>query len=130
MHVFSPLYRSKCFRLSPLADMFVPTPTWLLWEEFNLAVLHKDCSFTFIHMSIARYSFIQLSELRSRGQNENATSSKQQERGFEHRVSRLEWKQPKRVPCLYANKLKIQRLLAYEIGMCPVQMITCLQRSR
>ena len=39
-------------------------------------------------MSIARYSFIQLSELRHHGQNENQ-ASKRQQMGFEPGLSRL-----------------------------------------
>ena len=38
-------------------------------------ILHEDYSFTFPPLSIARYSFIQLSELGPRGEDENDQSS-------------------------------------------------------
>ena len=37
-----------------------------------LQLLHEGYSITFPELSIARYSFIQLSELMPRGENENA----------------------------------------------------------
>ena len=52
--------RSKRFTLHPLADLFIPRPSQLLWEAFNHAIARK----LFVHISttvcIARYSFIQL----------------------------------------------------------------------
>ena len=65
--------------------MFIPTPISLLRE----ALLHKDYSITLQPLSIARKSFIQLSELGRRGENGNVQASKQQQRGFELRLSRL-----------------------------------------
>ena len=44
-----------------------------------LQLLHKDYSFTYPPQSIARYSFIQLSELRQDGVNEIAQASKRQQ---------------------------------------------------
>ena len=45
------------FNFAPLADLFIPAPIWLLWEEFN-------------HTAVICYmsSFIQLSELERRGE--------------------------------------------------------------
>ena len=54
-----------------------------------LQLLRKDFSLTFPALTIARYSFKQLSELGRRGENENGQASKQQQSGFEHRLSRL-----------------------------------------
>ena len=72
-HVSSPLDRTKDFTLHPLADLFIPTPTRLLREEFShAAITHEDDSLTFPPLSIAMYSFIQLSELGHCGENENA----------------------------------------------------------
>ena len=44
-----------------------------------LQLLHKDYSFTYPPLSVARYSFIQLSELWQRGTNETAKASKWQQ---------------------------------------------------
>ena len=44
-----------------------------------LQLLHEDYSFIYPPMSIARYSFIQLSELRQRGLNKIAKASKWQQ---------------------------------------------------
>ena len=56
----------KCFTLHPLADLFIPRPFQLLWEAFSHAAITAQR--LFIHISttvfIARYSFIQLSELK------------------------------------------------------------------
>ena len=63
--------------------------TRLLWEAFShAAITREDYSHIFPPLSIARYSFIiQLSELVHRRDNENAHASKQQQRGFEPRLS-------------------------------------------
>ncbi len=75
---------SKRFTRHPLADLSVPAPTRLPWEAFShAAIMRKDYSLTFPPLSIARYSFIQLTELGRRGENENAQTLKQQQRGFE-----------------------------------------------
>ena len=47
----------------------------------ELPLLHENYSLTFPTLSIARYSFIQLSELRHRGVNSNADASKWYQRG-------------------------------------------------
>ena len=47
--------------LPPLADLFIPTPTRLL-REARQKLRAKAKSLTFPPLSIARYSFIQLSE--------------------------------------------------------------------
>ena len=66
---------SSPFELHPLADLFIQTPTRLLWKEVShFAIIAQRM---FIHIStavIARYSFIQLSH---HGGNEHAQSSKQ-----------------------------------------------------
>ena len=49
----------------------------------------NDYSLTFPPLSIARYSFIQLSRLRRREVKENAQTSKRYQRGFEPGFSRL-----------------------------------------
>ena len=54
-----------------------------------LQLLRKDYSLVFPPLSIARYPFIQLSEPGRRWESENVKASKQQERGFEPRLSRL-----------------------------------------
>ena len=51
--------------------------------------LRNDYSLTFPLLSIARYSFIQLSRLRRREVKENAQTSKRYQRGFEPGLSRL-----------------------------------------
>ena len=51
--------------------------------------LRNDYSLTFPPLSIARYSFIQLSRLKRREVKENAQTSKRYQRGFEPGLSRL-----------------------------------------
>ena len=51
--------------------------------------LRNDYSLTFPPLSIARYSFIQLSRLRHREVKENAQTSKRYQRGFEPGLSQL-----------------------------------------
>ena len=48
-----------------LTDLFTQSPSQLLWEASShmLQLLHEGCSYTYPPLSIARYSFIQLSEL-------------------------------------------------------------------
>ena len=53
--------------------------TRLLREAFN----HTAITYISTTLYIAKYSFIQLSELGHRGENENAKASKQQQGGFE-----------------------------------------------
>ena len=56
----------------------------------KVQLLHENYLFTFLSLSIiAMYSFIQLNEVRRHGENKNAQALKQQQSGFEHRVSRL-----------------------------------------
>ena len=75
--VSSPLDCSKRFTLPPpLADLFIPTPTLVLWESFSPCKYHLvtfTCKYylvTFTPPSIGKYSFIQLSELRHHGETE------------------------------------------------------------
>ena len=55
----------------------------------HTAILREEYKLTFPPLSIARYTFIQLSELGRRGENENAQSSIMQQYGFETRLSRF-----------------------------------------
>ena len=74
----------------PLADMFIPTPfSASLGSILAMQQLRNDYSLTFPPLSIARYSFIQLSRLRRREVKENAQTSKRYQRGFEPGLSRL-----------------------------------------
>ena len=67
--VSSQLDRSKRFTFHPLSDLFIPTP--LDFSGKHAAITHEYCSILF-PPPIARYSFIQLSELGRRGENKNA----------------------------------------------------------
>ena len=51
--------------VSSLTDLFTTTPSRLLWEASShmLQLMHKGCSYTYQPLYIARYSFIQQSEL-------------------------------------------------------------------
>ena len=61
----------------PLADLFIPTPfSASLGSILAMQQLRNDYSLTFSPLSIARYSFIQLSRLRRREVKENAQTSK------------------------------------------------------
>ena len=74
----------------PLADLFIPTPfSASLGSILAMQQLRNDYSLTFPPLSIARYSFIQLSRLRRREVKENAQTSKRYQRGFEPGFSRL-----------------------------------------
>ena len=74
----------------PLADLFIPTPfSASLGSILAMQQLRNDYSLTFPPLSIARYSFIQLSRLRCREVKENAQTSKRYQRGFEPGLSRL-----------------------------------------
>ena len=62
--VSSPWDCSKRFTLHPLADLFIPTPSWLLWEAFSHAETFShfaktiDCRSSFSCKWVpARYSF-------------------------------------------------------------------------
>ena len=52
----------------------------ILLFSSHAVITHEDYSTTFPPLSIARYSFIHLSELGHYGENENAKSSKRQQR--------------------------------------------------
>ena len=61
----------------PLADLFIPTPfSASLGSILAMQQLRNDYPLTFSPLSIARYSFIQLSRLRRREVKENAQTSK------------------------------------------------------
>ena len=48
-----------------LTDLFTQTPSRLLWEATShmLQLMHEGCPYTYPPLSVARYSFMQLSEL-------------------------------------------------------------------
>ena len=68
---------------SPLVKLFIPMPSRLLWvahrTQPRLHLQRKDYLFTYPPLSISRYSFILLSELRQRGVSKTAQASKQQQ---------------------------------------------------
>ena len=51
-----------------------------------LQLMREDYALTFAQLSIASDSLIQLSEPGHRRENEQAQSTKQRQRGFEHRL--------------------------------------------
>ena len=69
---------SKRFTLHPLADLFIPRPSQLLWEVFSHAAIAARRLFVHISTTVCidRYSFIQLSELWQRGVIKLAKGSK------------------------------------------------------
>ena len=74
----------------PLADLFIPTPfSASLGSILAMQQLRNDYSVTYPPLSVARYSFIQLSRLRRREVKENAQTSKRYQRGVEPGLSRL-----------------------------------------
>ena len=73
--------------LPSLTDLFNPTPTRSILARQQLRA--KTKSLTFPPLSIARYSFIQMSQQLVNGENENAQSSKRYQRGFEPGLTRL-----------------------------------------
>ena len=61
---------------SPGRPVHSDTNSAALGSILAMQQLYKDYSLTFPPLSIARYSFIQLSGLRSREENENSQTSK------------------------------------------------------
>ena len=59
----------RTLHFSSLADLFTQTPSRLLWEASShmLQLMREGCSYTYPSLSIARYSFIQLSKLEQCG---------------------------------------------------------------
>ena len=55
----------SALHFSSLTDLFTQTPSRLLWEASShlLQLMRKGWSYTYPSLSIARYSFIQLSEV-------------------------------------------------------------------
>ena len=55
----------SALHFTSLTDLFTQTPYRLLWEASShmLQLMREGCSYTYPPLSIARYSFIQLSEL-------------------------------------------------------------------
>ena len=56
--ISSPLDRWKCFTCHPLADLFIPTPTWRIWEAFSHAAL--TVQILFIRIASAVYSQVHI----------------------------------------------------------------------
>ena len=54
----------SALHFTSLTDLFTQTPSRLLWEASShmLQLMREGCSYTYPPLSIARYSFIQLSE--------------------------------------------------------------------
>ncbi|KAK2161145.1 hypothetical protein NP493_1599g00001 [Ridgeia piscesae] len=54
----------SALHFTSLADLFTQTPSQLLWEASShmLQLMREGCSYIYPPLSIARYSFIQLSE--------------------------------------------------------------------
>ena len=55
----------SALHFTSLTELFIQTPCRLLWEASShmLQLMREGCSYTYPQLSIARYSFIQLSEL-------------------------------------------------------------------
>ena len=55
----------SALHFTSLTELFTQTPSRLLWEAFShmLQLMREGSSYTYPPLSIARYSFIQLSEL-------------------------------------------------------------------
>ena len=55
----------SALHFTSLTDLFTQTPSRLLWEASShmLQLMREGCLYTYPPLSIARYSFIQLSEL-------------------------------------------------------------------
>ena len=55
----------NALHFTSLTDLFTQTPSRLLWKASShmLQLMREGCSYTYPPLSIARYSFIQLSEL-------------------------------------------------------------------
>ena len=85
--VSSPLDRSKRFTLSSHGrPVHSDTNSASLGSILAMQQLRNDYSLTFPPLSIARYSFIQLSRLRHREENENDHNSKRLQRGIRTRA--------------------------------------------
>ena len=97
----------RALHFPPLADLFIPTPfSASLGSILAMQQLRNDYSLTFPPLSIARYSFKQLSRLRRREVKENAQTSKRHQRGFEPGLSRLRVRHsttepPRSTSCVY-----------------------------
>ena len=55
----------SALHFTSLTDLFTHTPSRILWEASShmLQLMRDGCSYTYPPLSIARYSFIQLSDL-------------------------------------------------------------------
>ena len=79
--------------------------------------LRNDYSLTFPPLSIARYSFIQLSEHGRREVKENAQTSKRYQRGFEPGLSRLRVRHSTAKPPRYNVTLLQNSTAVYQPSM-------------
>ena len=70
--------QSSCTILH-LAYLFIPTQTRIIWKHSAMQKLVPEDTQMFPTLSVAGYSFIQLSELGCRGNNENAKASRRQQ---------------------------------------------------
>ena len=83
----------SALHFTSLTGLFIQTPSRLLWESSNhmLQLIREGCSYTYPLMSIARYSFIQLSELEHCRVKQTAqgfnTAAQDSNPGFRSRVS-------------------------------------------
>ena len=84
--VSNPQGCSKRFTLYSLADLFNRTPSRPLWEAFSHVTINSQKLLVHIHssLSIARYSFTQLSELEQCRVKKNLSMVSQSSTGFEH----------------------------------------------
>ena len=87
--------------------------------------LRNDYSLTFPPLSIARYSFIQLSRLRRREVKENAQTSKRYQRGFEPGLSRLRVRHSTTEPPRSTNDVSGQPFRFF-VYMCNVTRLSWL----
>ena len=71
--------------LPPGRHMFVPTPTWLLWEAFTHVVFKPRKQLADISTTLYTHSgtFIHINEMGRCEDNEHAQTWKKQHRGFE-----------------------------------------------
>ena len=77
--ISSPWDYSKHFTLHPLADLFQRQLDFSWKHSGMLQLLHKDYSFRYPLLFVARCSFIQLSELRQCGMDGIAKALKRQQ---------------------------------------------------
>ena len=88
---------SECFTIHPLGrPHYSDTNSTSLWSIRSCCNYCAYFSLTFPPLSRTKYSFVQLSQLGHRGDNENVQASKWQQRGFEPGLSRFFLRVPSR----------------------------------